>query len=321
MQDIFADAFNGTFGSKAPPGARRGDARRGQPPPKRGQDLRIEYTLTLRESIFGCGKTVPVRSAVVCAECDGNGARRGTQSEVCQGCTGSGQTSQVRGFVMFAAACPQCRGTGRYTAHPCAACIGNGAVETERQVDVHFPPGIVHGHHVRVHGYGLPGSKGGVPGDLLVVVSVQPDVRFERLADDLVVQVHVLFTDAILGGDIKVPVLDASGDDVTVTMQIPPGTQHGATIRLPGHGIHRWHQGGRGALIVAVHVDVPSRLSERARALVAELNAELRSGMQGATPMAAQPAVQGTTPPVSKEQADQDEKVRFLNSLPLRSTS
>ena len=155
------------------------------------------------------------------------------------------------------------------------------------------------------------------------MVSVLPDERFERSADDLVVQVHILFTDAILGGDIKVPVLDASGD-VTVTVQIPPGTQHGASIRLPGHGIHRWHQGGRGALNVVIHVDVPARLSNRARALVAELNAELLGEVPGAQPVAPPqapaPPPQASTsgaPSAAAVQAEQDAKVRLLDSLPL----
>ena len=158
------------------------------------------------------------------------------------------------------------------------------------------------------------------------MVTVLPDERFERSADDLVVQVHILFTDAILGGDIKVPVLDASGDDVTVTVQIPPGTQHGACIRLPGQGIHRWHQVGRGSLNVVVHVDVPARLSDRARALVSELNAELLGAVPGAQAVVpaqapASPSPQeGTSsvPSAAAAQAEQDAKVRLLDSLPLR---
>jgi len=169
----------------------------------------------------------------------------------------------------------------------------------------------------------MPGANGGLPGDLIVGVSVLPDERFERSVDDLVVQVHILFTDAILGGEIKVPVLDASGDDVTVTVQIPPGTQHGACLRLPGHGIHRWHRGGRGALNVIVHVDVPARLSDRARELVAELNAELLSAVPAVHP-GAQPVVPppvAATPPqpaAPMAQAEQDAKVRILDNLPLR---
>ena len=89
MQDVFAEAFNGTFGSRAPPNGRRGEARRNA---KRGQDLRIEQSLSLRESIFGCTKVATVRSAVVCTECEGSGARRGTQPEVCRNCSGSGRS-------------------------------------------------------------------------------------------------------------------------------------------------------------------------------------------------------------------------------------
>jgi molecular chaperone DnaJ len=318
MQEVFAEAFSGAFGSKIPPGVRQGPARRAHVGARRGQDLRIEHTLTLRESIFGCAKVVPVRSAVMCSECEGSGARRGTQPEVCRGCSGSGQRAQARGFVMFSQPCPQCGSSGRIVASPCGACRGQGGIETERQVEVHFAPGLNHGSIVRVHGYGLPGSGGGVPGDLLVSVAVKPDERFTRTADDLMVEVHILFTDAILGADIKVPVLDPSKEDVTITVQIPPGTQHGAMIRLPGHGVHRWHHGGRGSLVAIIHVDLPPTLSERARALVAELNAELLQAMPGKSAPA---APSGGSPPaalVLSPEDEQDAKVRALNSIPIQ---
>jgi len=323
MQDVFADAFRTSFGGRVP---NRGEARRGAQAARRGQDLRIEQVLTLRESVFGCAKTVAVRSAVMCAQCDGSGARRGTQPEICGMCSGSGQTAQTRGFVLFSSTCAQCRGSGRLIAHVCPACLGHRAVENERQVDVQFPPGIAHGHNVRVQGYGLPGAGGGLAGDLIVAVTVLPDERFERVGDDLVVHAHVLFTDAILGGDVRVPILDASGEGVVVVVPIPPGTQHGAMIRLPGHGVHRWDQGGRGSLVVSVHVDVPATLSDRARALVAELNAELMSGMASASPMAPQaptygpvaPQAQAPSDAQSRAEAEQAAKVRLLDSLPLR---
>jgi molecular chaperone DnaJ len=323
MQDVFAEAFNGAFGSRVAPKGRRGEARR---VPTRGQDLRSEQSLTLSESIFGCTKVATVRSAVVCTECDGSGARRGTHPEVCLNCMGTGQTAQTRGFVLFSAPCQKCRGSGQLVAHLCPACHGQRAAETERRVDVHFPPGIAHGHHVRVRGYGLPGANGGLPGDLIVVVGVLPDERYERSADDLVVHAHILFTVAILGGDIKVPVLDASRDDVTVTVQVPPCTQDGASIRLPGHGVHRWHQGGRGALHVIVHVDVPTSLSDRARALVGELHAELLGAVSVAQPVVPPQANVPSSPQdttsmaaaASAVQAEQDAQVRLLDGLPLR---
>ena len=155
-------------------------------------------------------------------------------------------------------------------------------------------------------------------------MSVLPDERFERSADDLVVQVHILFTDAILGGDIKVPVLDASGDDVTVTVQIPPGTQHGASIRLPGHGIHRWHQGGRGSLNVVIACgragEIRPRPGARGRA---ERGATRRGARRaaGVAPGRAGSPPQASTsgaPSAAAVQAEQDAKVRLLDSLPLR---
>ena len=321
MQQVFTDAFSDAFGSKVPPGSHKAPFQGGggYRSARRGQDLRIEYALTLWESIFGCSKDIAVRSAIACSECDGSGAGRGTRPEVCRGCDGKGQTGQTRGFVLFAQPCPQCGGSGRHVAYPCPLCHGRGATETDRQVAVAFPPGVAHGQQVRAHGYGLPGTAGGVPGDLVVVVSVLADPRFERVGDDLVVEAHILFTDAMLGGDIKVPVLDPSGDETTMTVQIPAGTQQGTSIHLHGHGVQRWHRGGRGALIVTIHVDLPAHISDRARALVTELNAELLSAVPAA-PLrhAAPPTVGAQTPPTSAAQAD---AARFLNNMPLRSNS
>jgi molecular chaperone DnaJ len=299
MGEIFRDMFTETFGTRIPPG--RG-ARRGPAPPstaRKGQDLRVEYALTLRESIFGVSQILQLRTAVMCTDCEGSGARKGTQPQTCPACRGEGQVALPRGFVLFWQKCSQCHGVGRVVLHPCGACRGQGGIETERQVEVNFPPGIEHGQNVRVAGYGMPGVGGGLPGDLIVSVTVKADEQFVREGDDLVIGVHILFTEAMLGGDIKVPVLDASRPDATVTVQIPPGTQPGATIRMPGHGAHRWHHGKRGSLVVVLHVDLPAQLSERAKALVAELNAELRATMT--------------------HEHEQRTVVQQLDSLPLRS--
>jgi molecular chaperone DnaJ len=292
VQDVFTtmqDVFSEIFGGKAPPGRRgqphgpggggagAGPGRRSAPWAKRGGDLRIEFTLTMREAAFGCKRTIPVRSASMCTDCDGTGARRGTKPEVCAICQGSGETAVPRGFVMFQQPCPGCHGAGFVIAHLCERCHGAGAVEYDRSVDVHFPPGIGHGERVTVTGYGMPGVGGGLPGDLYVEVMVTPDPRFRREKDDLVTEVHILFTEALLGGEIRVPLLDPGREDATVLVTLPPGTQPGAAIRLHGQGVSRWDGSRRGALVIIVHVDLPIKISERARALVAELDAEIRS--------------------------------------------
>lgn len=274
MQDVFAEVF----GAKIPPGRRSGTqgARRGGSSwARKGADLTVEFPMTFHESVFGCRRTVTVRSAAVCSECNGSGAYRGTKPEVCPLCRGVGEVSTPRGFIMFAQACTHCQGVGYVVQRLCDVCHGNRVMEHDRAVDVHFPPGMANGHRVTMAGFGMPGTGGGLPGDLFVVVSVKPDPRFERVDDDLVTHVHVLFTTALLGGDIRVPVLDPAREDATISVTLPPGTQPGAMIRLPGHGVNRWDGSRRGCLVVTIHVDLPAKLSDRARTLIEELNGEL----------------------------------------------
>jgi len=319
MQDVFADAFQSSFGAKIP-GARTG-GRRAQAP-RRGQDIQTDYTLSFHEALFGCVKSVPVSSAVTCSQCDGSGARSGTAWETCKACMGTGDTSKSRGFVLFSNQCGRCRGTGRFVADPCSRCFGKGSIDTERRVDVQFPAGIPHGYIVRVADCGAPGVGGGPAGDLLVMVYVAGDDKYTRVADDLTVQVHILFTTALLGGDVVVPVPNSDGHDALITVRIPPGTQNGSTVRLPGMGVPHLHQSGRGSLVVCFLVDLPATLSDRARALIAELNAELAASMHAAS--AAVPVAIPANPPPSRDPGPtsaQDDAARFLNGLPLRSTS
>jgi molecular chaperone DnaJ len=283
VQDVFShmsELFVEMFGSKVPPEQqRRRNHRNGTTPRhgKRGQDTRVDIPITIREALYGCTQTVTVRSMSACSDCGGSGAKRGTKPEVCHACGGGGQVSVPRGFIAFSQACGACHGVGQMIPHPCSTCRGAGAVETVRQVQVNFPAGIAEGQQLRVRGYGMPGHAGGPAGDLQVGIQIKPDERFERQGADLVTRVHVLFTVAILGGEVKVPVLDPTRDDVTTTMTVPPGTQNGTAIRLAGHGVGRGGQ-ARGALVVIVHIDMPTRLTERGMALVAELNAELLGG-------------------------------------------
>jgi molecular chaperone DnaJ len=148
-------------------------------------------------------------------------------------------------------------------------------VERPRKVVVGFPAGIDAGQRLRVPGQGLPGPNGAPAGDLYVELDVEEDTRFERDGADLVARVHVNFTQAALGAELDVPALEQGEPDKTMSISLPAGTQPGAVITLKGHGIPRLDGRGRGNLLVAVHVDVPRSLSDRARELLVELDAEL----------------------------------------------
>jgi molecular chaperone DnaJ len=264
MQDLFSEMFSGTIGGFSPR-------------TRRGNDLRVQARLSLREAAFGYKREVVVRAPARCDECQGSGAKAGTKPETCPQCRGAGQVSNARGFVMFTSTCPRCQGHGVVIKHACEECGGQGLVEKPRKVMVTFPAGIDDGQRLRVQGQGMPGPGGAQPGDLYVEVDVEEDTRFERDGADLVTRVHVSITDAALGADIRVPALEMEDDRATLELAIPPGTQSGAVFTMKGHGVPRLDGRGRGALVAMIQVDVPTALSPRARDLLEQLDGELRA--------------------------------------------
>lgn len=260
FQDIFSEFFGG-FGG--------GQRRRGGP--ARGQDIRVQQRLSLKDAMLGCKREVVLRTPSACEECTGTGAKPGTKRKQCGTCGGVGQVSTSRGFVMFTQTCPECAGEGTVVKTPCTACKGAGAVEKTRKVNVTFPAGVDSGQRLRVPGQGMPGHQGGPPGDLYVDIEIAPDERFERDGADLITRAHVSFADAAVGGMASVVL----PDDSEVTVEVPAGTQPGEVIGVKGKGMPRIDGRGRGALQVVVQVDVPRRLSSRAKELLRELEEEL----------------------------------------------
>ena len=259
FQDIFSEFFGGMGGQR-----RRGG-------PARGQDLRVQQRLSLKDAMVGCKREVPLRTPVACDECAGTGAKAGTKRKQCGTCGGVGQVSTSRGFVMFTQTCPECAGEGSVVKTPCPACKGAGAVEKQRKVMVSFPAGIDGGQRLRVPGQGLPGHLGGPPGDLYVDIDLAPDERFERDGADLVTRASISFAEAALGGSTRLELPDES----QVTVDVPAGAQPNDVITLKGKGMPRVDGRGRGALQVVVQVDVPRGLSTRAKELLRELDDEL----------------------------------------------
>jgi molecular chaperone DnaJ len=152
-------------------------------------------------------------------------------------------------------------------------------VEKARKVTVTFPAGIDAGQRLRVPGQGLPGPPGAGTGDLYVEVDVEADARFERDGADVVTRVHVPFTEAALGAEIRVPALEAEEEEAAMPLAVPPGTQSGAIFTVKGRGIPRLDGRGRGSLVIVVQVDVPTSLSPRARELLVQLGEELKGDL------------------------------------------
>lgn len=276
FQDLFSEFFGGLGGFGGQP-RRRG---RG---PQRGQDLRLDQELDLEEAILGCRKELSVRVPVECTDCGGSGAEAGSSPTTCPTCRGTGQVSTGRGFVVFTQTCPACGGEGGIIESPCEGCRGAGWQEQSRSVTVTFPPGVDNGHRLRVTGQGVPGRRGGPPGDLYVDVHVEPHERFERDGIELITRVTVSFPDAALGTSVTIPLFGDSTHD----LEVPPGTQPGQVISVAGKGAPRVDRQAVGSLHVVVQVAVPKRVSRRAKKLLKDLEAELRDGADQAKPKSA----------------------------------
>ncbi len=270
FQDIFSELFGGFGGGGGFGGQGQGQRRRSGP--SRGQDLRVEQRLTLREAMTGTKREVPLRTPVPCEECSGTGAKPGSKRKTCGTCEGQGQVSTARGFVMFTQTCPTCRGEGSTVSTPCAPCRGQGAVEKNRKVVVTFPAGIDAGQRLRIPGQGMPGGQGGPSGDLYVDVDLAPDDNFERHESELVTRAVMPYAKAALGGEINLTLPDES----IVSVDVPAGSQPGDVITVRGHGMPRIDGRGRGSLQVIVQVAVPKTVSARAKELLEQLDAELK---------------------------------------------
>lgn len=272
FQDMFADFFGGGgFGGGG--GRSRGQQRR-------GQDVVVGRRITLAEAMSGVKHEIGFRGPMVCEACNGGGAKAGTKPQRCGTCNGAGQVTTQRGFIMFSSTCPRCGGRGEVVAEPCDGCRGRGVVEKERRVLVTFPAGIDGGQRLRVPGQGMPGPAGTQPGDLYVDVELEPDTTFERDGADLLTRGNVGFVEAALGGELTLKLPDGS----EATVKVAAGTQPGTVLSVRGRGFPRLdRRGGSGDLHVVLNVEVPQKISKRARQLLEQLDEELRSGASAKT--------------------------------------
>jgi molecular chaperone DnaJ len=267
FNDIFSDFFGGGFGGG---GQRQRQRRDG---PQSGADIRTVLRLSLKEAVFGSKKEVELAHPSPCELCQGSGAKDG-QLAPCSTCGGKGQVSHSRGPFLLSSTCPACQGRGMMPKEACPSCRGSGEEQIHRKVKVTVPAGIDHGQTLRVPGQGQAGRRGGHPGHLYVTVDIAEDDRFERQGQDLLHELRVSFPVAALGGEISIPTLD--GDEAKAS--IPAGTQPGQTVVVEGFGVPRLDGRGRGNLVAIVQIDVPKRLSGKAKTLLKDLRRALEDG-------------------------------------------
>jgi molecular chaperone DnaJ len=263
----FGDIFDAFFGGAAAGGRR--------PRVPTGADLRYDIQITFAESITGAEKEIEFTSLTKCETCGGDGAEPGTEPITCPKCHGTGELRSIRstmlGQIVNVVACDRCKGTGKIVETPCHTCKGDGRVERKHKLQVTIPAGIDDSHQIRLTGEGEAAPRGGVPGNLYVVVHVTPHPQLRRRDTELYYELLLSITQAALGARVSVPTADGSEE-----IEIKAGTQTGSEIKLRGKGVpHLRRQNSRGDLHVMVQVRVPSRLSARQRELLEELAVEL----------------------------------------------
>lgn len=263
ISDIFEEFFGFGTGARA---RRRG--------PRRGNDLQYELGINLEEAVFGCEKDIEVHRMDVCPVCQGSRAEPGTTPVRCHQCNGTGEVRRVQqsilGSFVNVSTCPTCNGTGEVTSTPCHNCRGNGQVRASKTITVKIPAGVDDGTRIRLAGEGEPGQWGGPPGNLYVLLHVEPHPVFRRNGDDIVVELNINVAQAALGDKVTIPTLD--GDE---KIQIPAGTQTGRVFRLRGRGVPHLRRNGRGDLLIVTQVVVPTQLDDRQRELFQELGKTL----------------------------------------------
>lgn len=238
-----------------------------------GQDLRYTLEVEFEQAALGSEQAIRFQRAEDCRHCVGTGAEGGAAGlAACARCDGSGVMRQGTRWFKTRRECLACGGSGEVPRVRCAACGGAGLVEREREYVVCIPPGSQGGSSQRVPGAGSPGRRGGAAGDLFVVVRVRPHATYRAEDGILVCEVPITPTEAALGDEVDVPVLDG-----LVRMKIPAGTQSGAVFRIRGKGLPR-ASGGRGDAHVRVLVETPSSASGEARALLERLATALDDG-------------------------------------------
>jgi molecular chaperone DnaJ len=252
--DIFGDAFGGGFGGFG------GSRQRGRRVNK-GSNLRVKVKLTLQEIAAGAEKKIKVTKYDTCDTCGGNGAADASSLSTCSTCHGSGHvtrlTNTMLGQMQTTSVCPSCGGEGKTITKKCVTCYGEGIVQKEDIIKIDIPAGVGKGMQMTVGGKGNAPRRGGVNGDLLVVIDEEEHPDLIREGNDLIYNLFISIPDAVLGTHVEVPTVDNN-----VKIKIEPGTQPGKILRLRGKGLPEVNGYGRGDLLVNVNVWIPKAVSK-----------------------------------------------------------
>ena len=256
MDDIFSqfgDIFGGAFGFNN--GGSRGGGRRVM----RGTNLRVKVKLTLEDIANGVEKKIKVNKHVSCKTCSGSGAKNG-QFETCRTCNGTGAITRVQQTILGAmqtqTTCNSCGGEGRIVKDKCHTCHGDGIVREEEVISINIPAGVAEGMQLSMQGKGNAAPRGGINGDLLIVIEEEEHPHLKREGNHLIYYLNIGFPDAALGTTVEIPTIDAKAK-----IKIEPGTQSGKVLRLKGKGLPDVNSYGRGDLLVEISIYTPTHLN------------------------------------------------------------
>ena len=269
MEDIFSqfgDIFGGHFGGFSGFSGGRGGQR-----VNRGSDIRVKVKLNLSEIANGTTKKLKINKTVACDKCGGSGAKDSNSYTTCSTCNGSGYVVRVEnsffGRIQTQGVCPTCGGEGKVITAQCDKCHGEGTLRGDEVVEIKIPAGVGEGMALTVTGKGNAARHGGVNGDLLVVIEEEYDPQLVRDGSDLIHNLNIPVTTAILGGTVEVPTIDGKAK-----IKIAAGTPAGKVLRLRDKGLPEVNGYGRGDILVVVDITIPSKLNADEKALVEQLS-------------------------------------------------
>ncbi len=239
---------------------------------RRGADLKVSISITFEEAFSGVQKEISINRNEKCSSCSGTGAKAGTRAERCSVCNGTGKIRQVVttpfGQMQTAKTCDTCSGTGKVIKEPCPNCRGKGQIRKVVKLKVKIPEGIDDGQTIVLKGEGEPGSNGGINGDLYIVVRLKKHNIYSRKAEHVLCDIPITFTQATLGADIKIPMVDGT----TEIYKIPEGTQTGTKFTIRNRGFKSVNGNWRGDFVFTVIVQTPKKLTAEQRRILLELS-------------------------------------------------
>lgn len=256
FSDIFSDIFGG--------------GRRNAGGKKRGQDIQVDLEITFEEMVNGTKRKIEIYKRSVCDKCFGTGGEPGSYQKKCSICKGTGQVKKnmrsIFGSFSQVSVCPECSGEGKFYEKKCSQCGGDGRVKKNEEIEIEIPAGILDGQTISISGAGEAGEKGAQSGDLYILVHILSHKKFVRKNQDILSEEKISFAKAALGGETKVETIFGE-----LILKIPAGTQSGEIFRIKNKGVPNFQNRGQGHHLVKIIVEVPTRLNQRQKKLIQEL--------------------------------------------------